>query len=89
MQTAVALADFENARDAEDHILLKDKHIEQVAKMSKQFRDYLNNLHQGDEGKRAERERLRLDGFDKSSSKRDDRDLVNGYHRGDSYRPRR
>lgn len=90
MQTAVALADFENDRDDEDHILLKDTHIMQVVQMSKQFRDYLNKLHQGDEGKRAERERLRYDHFDKNSSKRDERDSTNGYPRGgDSYRPRR
>ena len=63
MQTAVALADFEGATDEEGKILLKDTHIQQIVRMSSDFRDYLDTLHQGDESKRAERQRIRYDPY--------------------------
>ncbi|KAL8827476.1 MAG: hypothetical protein Q9170_007000 [Blastenia crenularia] len=63
-QTAVALADYEGAKDEEGKILLKDTHIMQIVRMSKEFKTYLHELHQGDESKRAERQRIRFDEYD-------------------------
>ena len=88
MQTAVALADFEPKTDEEGRILLKDTHIMQVVQMSRQFRDYLTSLHEGDESERAEREGIRNDGFDKYPGPRDDRDRMGGHRRGGSDRAR-
>ena len=52
-QTAVALAEFENHKDEEGRTLVEEHHIQQVADMSKDFKKYLDDLHQGDEAKRA------------------------------------
>ena len=68
-QTAVALADFGNEKDEDGKILLKDTHIMQVVRMSEEFKTYLKTLHQGDESKRAERQRIRLDAYDAGSAK--------------------
>ncbi|KAG8525529.1 uncharacterized protein KY384_009173 [Bacidia gigantensis] len=64
IQTAVALADFENDKDEEGKILLKDTHISQIVRMSKQFKTYLKEVHRADESKRAARQNLRQDDFD-------------------------
>ena len=66
-QTAVALADYEGAKDEEGKILLKETHIMQIVRMSREFKTYLNELHQGDESKRAERQRVRFDEYDAQS----------------------
>ncbi|KAL8792691.1 MAG: hypothetical protein Q9195_004751 [Heterodermia aff. obscurata] len=70
-QTAVALADYEGAKDEEGKILLKDTHIMQIVRMSKEFKTYLQELHQGDESKRAERQRIRFDEYDGHSEDSD------------------
>ena len=70
-QTAVALADFEGAKDEEGKILLKDTHIMQIVRMSKEFKTYLHELHQGDESKRAERQGVRYDNYDAQSGASD------------------
>lgn len=41
-------------------ILLTDKHLKSVVEMSRDFKVYLDELHAGDEGKRAERRFERL-----------------------------
>ena len=43
--------------------MLKDTHIMQIVRMSGEFKNYLGELHQGNESKRAERQRIRLDDF--------------------------
>ena len=65
-QTAVALADFDGA-DENGKIILRKTHIQQIVRMSREFKDYLEGLHQGDEAKRAERQRTRYDAFDAKS----------------------
>lgn len=58
-QTVVALADFDNETNEDGKIVLRESHIQQIVHMSQEFKDYLRELHQGDEGKRAERQRMR------------------------------
>ena len=65
-QTAVALAEFDAEKDEEGKILLTDSHLRAVVELLKDFKDYLNTLHQGDEGKRSERKYERLDSFSKT-----------------------
>ncbi|KAF2258988.1 P-loop containing nucleoside triphosphate hydrolase protein [Lojkania enalia] len=60
-QTAVALAEYDALKDQEGKIILTDKHLKSVVEMSRDFKDYLKDLHRGDEGKRAERRMERLD----------------------------
>jgi hypothetical protein len=60
-QTAVALAEFEAVKDQEGKIVLTDKHLRAVVEMSRDFKEYLHDLHKGDEEKRAERRHERLD----------------------------
>lgn len=57
----MALAEYEATKDEEGKIVLTDKHLKSVVEMSRDFKEYLNELHVGDEGKRAERRRERLD----------------------------
>jgi hypothetical protein len=64
-QTAVALAEYDAEKDEEGKILLTDSHLRAVVDLSRDFKDYLNDLHKGDEGKRAERKYDRLDSFSK------------------------
>ena len=40
----------------------------QVVHMSEEFKSYLKTLHHGDESKRAERQRIRLDDYDPGST---------------------
>ncbi|KAF9891838.1 hypothetical protein FE257_003323 [Aspergillus nanangensis] len=54
-QTAVALAEFEADKDEENKIVINDSHLRAVVQLSSDFKRYLNTLHQGNEGKRAER----------------------------------
>lgn len=60
-QTTVALAEFEGTQDEEGRVLVLDHHLRQVMEMSREFKQYLEKLHIGDESKRAEREGERLD----------------------------
>lgn len=60
-QTAVALAEFDSEKDQEGKIVLTDKHLRAVVEMSRDFKQYLHELHKGDEEKRAERRHERLD----------------------------
>ncbi|KAF2643577.1 hypothetical protein P280DRAFT_478331 [Massarina eburnea CBS 473.64] len=60
-QTAVALAEYEGKKDAEDRIILTDDHLRSVVEMSRDFKVYLEDVHMASEGKRAERRKERLD----------------------------
>ena len=51
----------------------------QIVRISKEFKTYLHELHQGDESKRAERQRMRYDDYEAQSGDSDGRkrkDLV-------------
>ena len=63
-QTAVALADFDNEKNEDGKIVLRERHIQQIVHMSQEFKDYLKELHHGDEAKRAYQQRNRYDEFD-------------------------
>lgn len=62
-QTAVALAEFDGERDEDKKILLTDNHLRAVVEVSRDFKNYLHELHSGDEGKRAQRKYERLDSY--------------------------
>jgi hypothetical protein len=62
-QTAVALAEYDAVKDDEGRIVVTDNHLRAVVELSKDFQDYLDRLHKGDESKRAERKGERLDSF--------------------------
>lgn len=67
-QTAVALAEHEGKRDKEGTILLTDRHLKSVLAFSKDFKNYLTELHEGnDEAMRAQRRKERLDDFGDAS----------------------
>lgn len=66
-QTAVALADFDNVRNEDGKIVLRESHIQQIVNMSQEFKHYLRDLHRGDEAKRADRQRIRYDEFDQKA----------------------
>ncbi|KAI9883548.1 MAG: hypothetical protein M1823_004690 [Watsoniomyces obsoletus] len=59
-QTAVALAEYNEERDEQGIILLKDEHLRQVVEMSSNFKKYLKDLHVGDEDRRAQQRLERL-----------------------------
>jgi hypothetical protein len=40
-----------------------EKHLRAVVELSRDFKQYLNELHKGDEGKRAERKKDRLNSY--------------------------
>jgi len=61
LQTAVALAEYDAGKDEEGKILITDAHLKAVVELSADFKTYLNDLHRGDELKRAERKYERLD----------------------------
>lgn len=58
-QTAVALAEYEALKDSEGKIMLTDKHLKSVVEMSRDFKKYIDDIHQGNEDIRAERRRER------------------------------
>lgn len=62
-QTAVSLAEFHNEKDSEGKIMLTEAHLKSVVELSKDFKDYLDELHTGDESKRALTRRERLDDY--------------------------
>jgi hypothetical protein len=53
----VALGEYDAEKDSQGTILVREKHISSVVKMSLEFHSYLDNLHSGDEEKRAARAR--------------------------------
>jgi hypothetical protein len=55
----VALAEYDATKDSEGKIVLTDKHLKSVVEMSRDFKHYIDDLHQGDENKRAERRKER------------------------------
>ena len=57
----MALAEYEAVKDVEGKIVLTDKHLKSIVEMSRDFKSYLNDLHRGSEGKRAERRTERLE----------------------------
>ncbi|KAI2776155.1 P-loop containing nucleoside triphosphate hydrolase protein [Daldinia loculata] len=65
-QTAVSLAEYDAEKGEDGKIMITDEHLRAVVELSKDFKNYLNELHKGDEGKRAERKYERLDSYDKS-----------------------
>lgn len=66
-QTAVALAEYDDEKDEDGKIILSDTHFRAVLELSKDFKDYLNDLHKGNEGKRAQRKYERLDTYNTKS----------------------
>lgn len=62
-QTAVSLAEYDAGKDEEGTILVTDQHLRSVVALSKDFKKYLYELHNQDEGKRAELRNERLDSF--------------------------
>ncbi|KAJ4410998.1 hypothetical protein N0V82_009102 [Gnomoniopsis sp. IMI 355080] len=60
-QTAVSLAEYDDDKDEEGKIMLTDEHLRAVVELSKNFKDYLKDLHKADEDKRALRRYERLD----------------------------
>ncbi|OTB06589.1 hypothetical protein M426DRAFT_318656 [Hypoxylon sp. CI-4A] len=65
-QTAVSLAEYDDEKGEDGKVIITDEHLRAVVELSKDFKNYLNELHKGDEGKRAERKYERLDSYDKS-----------------------
>ncbi|KAI1383576.1 P-loop containing nucleoside triphosphate hydrolase protein [Hypoxylon trugodes] len=65
-QTAVSLAEYDAEKGEDGKILVTDEHLRAVVELSRDFKNYLNELHKGDEGKRAERKYERLDSYDRS-----------------------
>ncbi|KAK8000456.1 P-loop containing nucleoside triphosphate hydrolase [Apiospora arundinis] len=59
-QTAVSLAEYDAEKDEEGTILVTDEHLRAVVELSTDFKDYLKDLHMGDEDKRAEQRSERL-----------------------------
>jgi len=63
-QTAVALAKKEASDRKMSDVVLEDKHIEAVVKMSRSFKAYLDEVHDNlDEAGRARRNEARADHF--------------------------
>lgn len=60
----MALAEYEAIKDEEKKIVITDSHLRAVVQLSSDFKQYVNTLHRGDEGKRAERKYERLDSYD-------------------------
>ena len=56
--TAIALAEYDDKRE-EGKILVESRHLEQVAKMSRAFRNYMKDVHGMDTEKKAKGQKLR------------------------------
>ncbi|KAI0551808.1 P-loop containing nucleoside triphosphate hydrolase protein [Xylaria curta] len=65
-QTAVSLAEYDAEKGDDGKIIITDEHLRAVVELSRDFKAYLNELHKGDEAKRAERKYERLDSYDNS-----------------------
>lgn len=59
-QTAVSLAWYDAEKGEDGKIIVTDEHLRAVAELPRDFKNYLDTLHQGDEAKRAERKFDRL-----------------------------
>ncbi|KAH7150281.1 hypothetical protein B0J13DRAFT_549867 [Dactylonectria estremocensis] len=68
-QTAVALAEYDAETDEEGKTIVNDTHFRSVVELSKDFKDYLKELHRGDESIRAQRKSERLDTFSTPKAK--------------------
>ncbi|KAI0802934.1 P-loop containing nucleoside triphosphate hydrolase protein [Xylaria sp. FL0064] len=62
-QTAVSLAEYDAKKGEDGRIMITDEHLRAVVELSRDFKAYLNELHKGDEAKRAERKYERLDSY--------------------------
>ncbi|KAI0432789.1 P-loop containing nucleoside triphosphate hydrolase protein [Xylaria sp. FL1042] len=62
-QTAVSLAEYDAKKGEDGRIIITDEHLRAVVELSRDFKSYLNELHKGDEAKRAERKYERLDSY--------------------------
>ncbi|KAK3320596.1 hypothetical protein B0T19DRAFT_465487 [Cercophora scortea] len=67
-QTAVALAEYGAGKDEDGKVLVTDTHLRAVVELSRDFKDYVNELHKGDEAKRAARKYERLDDYSSQST---------------------
>ncbi|RYC59099.1 hypothetical protein CHU98_g7106 [Xylaria longipes] len=65
-QTAVSLAEYDAEKGEDGKIVITDEHLRAVVELSRDFKTYLNELHKGDEAKRAERKYERLDSYARS-----------------------
>ncbi|KAH7027063.1 hypothetical protein B0J12DRAFT_684444 [Macrophomina phaseolina] len=54
------MAEYDDERDKEGLILVQRKHLNAVVELSREFKGYLDELHQGDEAKRCGRKFERL-----------------------------
>ncbi|MCJ1325771.1 hypothetical protein MMC10_002434 [Thelotrema lepadinum] len=61
IQTAVALAEYDSSKDEGGRIILSDAHLRPLIELSKDFKDYVDELHMGDAAKRAARRFDRID----------------------------
>ena len=61
VQTAVALAEYDAEKDEDGKIIVTDSHLKAIVELSRDFKKYLQELHKGDESKRAQRKYERLD----------------------------
>jgi hypothetical protein len=59
----VSLAEFEDKKGEDGKIEVTDEHIRAVVELNRDFKHYLDELSQGDEGKRAEKRFDRLDTY--------------------------
>ncbi|KAI0099050.1 P-loop containing nucleoside triphosphate hydrolase protein [Nemania sp. FL0031] len=62
-QTAVSLAEYDAKKGEDGRIVITDEHLRAVVDLSRDFKTYLDELHQGNEAKRAERKYERLDSY--------------------------
>ncbi|KAI1362157.1 P-loop containing nucleoside triphosphate hydrolase protein [Xylaria arbuscula] len=62
-QTAVSLAEYDSEKGEDGKITITDDHLRAVVELSRDFKEYLGELHRGDEAKRAERNYERLDSY--------------------------
>lgn len=65
-QTAVSLAEYDSEKGEDGKITITDDHLRAVVELSRDFKEYLGELHRGDEAKRAERNYERLDSYSRS-----------------------
>lgn len=65
----MALAEYDAETDEEGKTIVNDTHFRSVVELSKDFKDYLKELHRGDESIRAQRKSERLDTFSTPKAK--------------------
>jgi hypothetical protein len=69
-QIAVALAEAQGHKDKEGRILIRPEHIKATVQMSKEFKDYLSQVHKLDLSKRAAMFGHRYDAYGSNSGLR-------------------